>query len=57
MVSEAGSYLDRAPQLLMWPGLAIRLMVLAFNLAGDATPSTPAPRPNRRASHRRLRPS
>ena len=35
MVSEARAYLDKAPQLLAWPGLAITLMVLAFNLAGD----------------------
>lgn len=35
MLSEAKSYLDRAPQLLIWPGLAITLLVLAFNLAGD----------------------
>ncbi len=35
MVSEARSYLDKAPLLLAWPGLAITLMVLAFNLAGD----------------------
>jgi hypothetical protein len=35
MLSEAKAYLDRAPQLLIYPGLAISLMVLAFNLAGD----------------------
>jgi peptide/nickel transport system permease protein len=35
MLAEARSFLDRAPQLLAWPGLAITLMVLAFNLAGD----------------------
>jgi len=35
MLSEARSQLDRAPQLLAWPGLAITLMVLAFNLGGD----------------------
>ena len=35
MVSEARAYLDKAPQLLAWPGLSITLMVLAFNLAGD----------------------
>lgn len=35
MVSEARAYLDKAPQLLAVPGLAITLMVLAFNLAGD----------------------
>ncbi len=35
MVSEARAYLDKAPMLLAWPGLAITIMVLAFNLAGD----------------------
>jgi peptide/nickel transport system permease protein len=35
MLAEARSFLDKAPLLLAWPGLAITLMVLAFNLAGD----------------------
>ena len=35
MLAEARHFLDRAPQLLVWPGLAITIMVLAFNLAGD----------------------
>lgn len=35
MLSEARNSLDRAPQLLAYPGLAITLVVLAFNLAGD----------------------
>ena len=35
MLAEARAFLDRAPILLLWPGLAITLMVLAFNLAGD----------------------
>lgn len=35
MLAEARTFLDRAPQLLIWPGLAITTMVLAFNLAGD----------------------
>ena len=35
MLAEARPFLDRAPQLLFWPGAAITLMVLAFNLAGD----------------------
>ena len=35
MLAEARSFLDKAPMLLVWPGLAITLMVLAFNLAGD----------------------
>jgi peptide/nickel transport system permease protein len=35
MLAEARAFLDRAPSLLAWPGMAITLMVLAFNLAGD----------------------
>lgn len=35
MLSEARSYLDQAPQLLLYPGLAITLFVLASNLLGD----------------------
>ncbi len=35
MLAEARHFLDRAPQLVAWPGIAITLMVLAFNLAGD----------------------
>jgi peptide/nickel transport system permease protein len=35
MLAEARGFLDKAPQLLVWPGLAITIMVLAFNLAGD----------------------
>ncbi|MFN2555325.1 MAG: ABC transporter permease [Nitriliruptorales bacterium] len=35
MVAEAKDYLDRAPQLLVYPGLAITFLVLAFNLVGD----------------------
>lgn len=35
MLSEARSFLDKAPQLMAWPGVAITVMVLAFNLAGD----------------------
>jgi peptide/nickel transport system permease protein len=35
MLSDAKTFIDKAPQLLFWPGLAITSMVLAFNLAGD----------------------
>ena len=35
MLAEARGFLDKAPQLLAFPGIAITLMVLAFNLAGD----------------------
>ena len=35
MLSEARFQIERAPQLLIYPGIAITLVVLAFNLAGD----------------------
>jgi peptide/nickel transport system permease protein len=35
MLSEAQSYLNQAPLLAFWPGLAIALAVLGFNLLGD----------------------
>jgi len=35
MLAESRSFLDKAPELLAFPGMAISLMVLAFNLAGD----------------------
>jgi peptide/nickel transport system permease protein len=35
MLSESQTYLDRAPQLALWPGLSIALAVLGFNLLGD----------------------
>jgi len=35
MLAEARGFLDKAPQLLAWPGISITIMVLAFNLAGD----------------------
>jgi peptide/nickel transport system permease protein len=35
MLAESRRFIDRAPQLLALPGMAITIMVLAFNLAGD----------------------
>lgn len=35
MLAEAKDYLDRAPLLLIYPGTAITLLALAFNLVGD----------------------
>jgi peptide/nickel transport system permease protein len=34
-LAEARAFIDRAPQLIAWPGIAITVMVLAFNVAGD----------------------
>ena len=35
MLSEGRTYLGRAPQMMFYPGAAIFLMVLGFNLLGD----------------------
>jgi peptide/nickel transport system permease protein len=36
MLNSAKSYLTQAPMMSLWPGLAIFLSVLGFNLVGDA---------------------
>ena len=35
MLNTAKNYVDNAPWMAIWPGLAIFLLVLAFNLLGD----------------------
>jgi peptide/nickel transport system permease protein len=35
MLNTAKNYIDNAPWMAVWPGLAIFLLVLAFNLLGD----------------------
>jgi len=35
MLSESQTYLNQAPLLAVWPGVAIALSVLGFNLLGD----------------------
>lgn len=35
MLNDAQSYLNQSPQLALWPGLAIALSVLGFNMLGD----------------------
>ena len=35
MLSEGGAYLQTAPHIAIFPGLAIMMVVLAFNLIGD----------------------
>jgi peptide/nickel transport system permease protein len=35
MLNTAKNYVDQAPWMSIWPGLAIFLLVLAFNLLGD----------------------
>lgn len=51
MLSEARSYLDRAPQLLIYPGVAITLFVLASNLLGDGLRDQLDPRSSRGAGN------
>jgi peptide/nickel transport system permease protein len=35
MLDSAKNYVDTAPWMAIWPGLAIFLLVLSFNLLGD----------------------
>ena len=35
MLNTAKNYVDNAPWMAIWPGLAIFVLVLAFNLLGD----------------------
>ncbi|MEO5739443.1 MAG: ABC transporter permease subunit, partial [Vicinamibacterales bacterium] len=35
MVNDGRSYIMSAPQLMIYPGLAISLVVIGFNLLGD----------------------
>ena len=35
MLNTAKNYVDNAPWMAIWPGLAIFLLMLAFNLLGD----------------------
>lgn len=48
MLSGARSYMDRAPSLMVFPGLAIALTVLGFNLFGDALRDALDPRRTQR---------
>ena len=35
MLNVAKNYVDNAPWMAIWPGLAIFVLVLAFNVLGD----------------------
>ena len=48
MLSGARAYMDRAPWLMVFPGLAIAVTVLGFNLFGDALRDALDPRRTRR---------
>jgi ABC-type dipeptide/oligopeptide/nickel transport system permease subunit len=36
MLNRGRDFMRSAPQLMLWPGLAITITVLGFNLFGDA---------------------
>ena len=44
MVSEGKDFIRLAPTLIMWPGLAIMLVVMSFNFVGDALRDATDPR-------------
>ena len=48
MLSEARTYLSQAPLLMVWPGLALFVLVLGFNLLGDGVRDVLDPRTRRR---------
>ena len=48
MLSGARAYMDRAPSLMLFPGFAIAITVLGFNLFGDALRDALDPRRSRR---------
>lgn len=48
MLAEGRNYLDQAPQMTFFPGAAIFLMVLGFNLLGDGLRDALDPRASRR---------
>lgn len=50
MLAEGKAFLDRAPQLMALPGLAISLVVLGFNLLGDGLRDALDPRTRERRS-------
>ena len=47
MLADAQSYLSQAPRLAVYPGLAIVLAALAFNLLGDGLRDVLDPRTTR----------
>jgi peptide/nickel transport system permease protein len=47
MLSEARAYVFTAPHLVLFPGIAITLTVLGFNLLGDGLRDALDPRLNR----------
>ena len=54
MLNDSRSYLQTAPQLLLYPGVAIFLLVLGFNLLGDGLRDLLDPTAYRRFMTRQL---
>lgn len=50
MLAEGKNFLDRAPQLMLYPGAAIAIVVLGFNLLGDGLRDLLDPRVHRARS-------
>ncbi|HEX2047966.1 MAG TPA: nickel transporter permease [Acidimicrobiales bacterium] len=51
MLAEGRNYLDQGPQMTIFPGAAIFLMVLGFNLLGDGLRDALDPRASRALTH------
>ena len=51
MLSREGrQYMEMAPRLAMWPGVALTLVVYCLNMVGDALRDLLDPRPRGRGS-------
>ena len=48
MLNDGRSYMQVAPQLMVYPGMAIMIVVLAFNLLGDGLRDALDPRGSER---------
>ncbi len=55
MLVDGMSYIEEYPQLVILPGLALTLVVVSFNLLGEAFALNKVPRPIRRGLWRRRR--
>lgn len=54
MLRDGRDYLREAPHITLWPGIAIMLLVLAFNLLGDAVQDQLNPQGSRRLTRGEL---
>jgi peptide/nickel transport system permease protein len=55
MLSEARRFLQRAPWMIVFPGIALATLVLLVNLLGDALRDTLDPRLSRQFRARHVR--